>query len=77
MPGAEHCCGICGKPADLALTEIVSPHRAVVTRHFCEAHRPPEVESTFSMNKTMKEIEKTLRDLQERIERELEGGAGQ
>jgi hypothetical protein len=37
-----HPCDICGGPSGLTLTEITPPRGAVVTRHYCAAHRPPE-----------------------------------
>ena len=46
-PDATNRCEICGQPTDLAVTEIVAPRGAVVTRHYCQTHWPHDDDVFF------------------------------
>lgn len=67
-------CEICGQPADLSLTEIVAPRGAVVTRHYCKAHRPHDSDVAFKeqVDAALGDVRAKLRGLMEKVSRMME-----
>ncbi len=66
-------CEICGAPSDLALTEIVTSRRAVVTHHYCKAHFPQDDDVAYKMeiDSTSSQNWARLRELLAEVERML------
>jgi hypothetical protein len=67
-------CEICGQPADLSLTEIVTPRGVVVTRHYCKAHRPRDSDVAFKeqVDAAFGDVRAKLRRLEEKVSRMLD-----